>query len=187
MYFILRINTLKHTSRIIGYAMTLEDAIEAVREKAHEYVVAKNEHVLTRSDADDKMKITDRVMYFQRESHDVVHAMDVFQQHTVKDKGWFRDGYKENASHMKRFMYYRYDDVTLLEEEEEDDSESDEEFQRVSRAQELGLSCANTVGGFPSNVLDDLRNTIRSKKTEDLPPKNPPPFKHTFFVSSEEE
>ena len=181
MFFILSINTVKHTASIVGHALTLDEAIQSVKEHAKAYVVAKNEPVLHRGSEGDSLKFTDRVTYYTKDSTEVCHQIDVFRQQTHKIKGWTGSTYHDDSLLVRRFAYNEHSFV-------KEEAENDEEFDklRAARAKEMGLRHTNTVGGFPNNVIADLRESQAFQKLKNSSAKNklPPPYKHTIFVDS---
>lgn len=192
MYFIVSTNTKKHTSRIVGHCEELEEAIELVKECAKQYVICKSDSVLHRKAGDGQVKFTDRVHYYDEPCPEHVHQIDVFRQQTIKDKGIVFTGYKEDVLLMRRFSYVKYDElvvkVTAQEDNEDGDEDSDElRAIRRARAQAMGLHHANTVGGFPPNVLQNLIDSDMYKQHRRNADSNklPPPFQHTVFSDSE--
>jgi hypothetical protein len=68
-------------------------------------------------------------------------------------------------------------------------SDAELEALRAARAEEMGLRCANTVGGFTRDVMTSLRESevFQRLKTNAANNRLPPPIhKHTMFVDSDE-
>lgn len=190
MFFILSINVKKNSATIVGHARTLEEAIEKVKEQARAYVVAKNEPVLHRANETDKVKFTDRVHYYTQDCPERCHQIDVFRQQTKKVEGWVKNSYKDDSHLVRRFAYDEYSDFRAdeLVEEEEEENSAEVRAARAARAKEMGLRHTNTVGGFPHNVMNDLRESEAFKRSRTSTDRNqlPPPYKHTIFVDSED-
>lgn len=191
MFFILSINIKKNTASIVGHARTLEEAIEQVKEHSRAYVVAKNDPVLHRSNEEDKVKFTDRVHYYTKDCPERCHQIDVFRQQTKKVEGWVKNSYKDDSQLVRRFAYDEYKEIEAVELVDAEESEASEEVRalRAARAKEMGLRHTNTVGGFPRDVMTDLRESDAFKRYAESAKKNklPPPYKHTVFVDSDDE
>ena len=183
MFFILSINTKKNTVSIVGHAATLDDAIAGVQDYARNYVVAKNAPVLHRGADESNVKFTERVHFYTKDCANHVHQIDVFRQQTHKVKGWTGSSYKEDSQLVRRFSYDEY----AIPDNNDNNDNNEKKKQVIQHRPKIAKpQHSNSIGGFPNNIINSLRESDAFKKHRATSDRNilPPQYKHTVFIDA---
>lgn len=189
MFFIISLNPTKHTVKIIGHALTLEQAIEVVSERANDYVKSKNGPVMNRGEED--VKLTDRVFFFTRKSPQHDYQIDIYRQQTLAVRGWTGSTtYKDETTLVRRICFTEYAAQlhVIPDAPPPMPIASFAVPNEEKRKPPMKLTTKNTIGGFPSDVLQSLKECERFQQSKISAEMNklPPPFKHTIFASESE-
>ncbi len=192
MFFVISVNPKKLTVRIVGNAITVEEAINIVSERADDYVKSMNDPIMHRGPED--MSFTDRIIYFTRKSPDHDYQIDVFRQQTRPHKGWTGTSYKDEETLVRRFIYTEYgqtipDAPPPMPTTTTTTTEDENKTARIARTKAMNLTVTNTIGGFPSSILTSLQENERFKQSRLEADRNrlPPSFKTTILEDFDED